>query len=266
MRCLSAIGFCGRVAPGRRATVAAVAFALALVGVAAGVARAQDAVAESGSSVSGSSWERTESVLEVPPVYHPDSSAPADGCAEDCADSIAPGAGEAPIAVAGSADDASNAAAGTADTLTDESASADDSTLGDSAPDGAGSRQQAAAGIAPYGADSSGNSSASAAENSQNDDRQQAEADRGNYVIPEAPVIIAAPIGAPIGSYAATTRIPAPIYSGARAPSPAFPSASWMPRPVPGIAPLPPMVAPVGGRFGGGFPQMPGFAIGLGHR
>jgi type III pantothenate kinase len=259
-RCLSAIVRCRRVAKGRQSTVAIVAFALTLIGAGAGAARAQDAV-ESGSSKSSSSWERVDSVLEVPPVYRPNSSAPADGCAEDCSGSITPGAGEAPVAVPGSADNTSNASAGTADTLTDESASADDSESDDSAPDDTGSRQkQAAAGIARQGADAPVDSAASVQGNDQNHDEQQAEADRGDYAIQEPPMIIVAPIG----SYAGVTALPAPIYSGAPIPSPAFPSSSWMPRPVPGLAPLPSTVPSAGGGFGGGFPRMPGFAIGLG--
>ena len=280
MRCLNAIACCGRVVAGRRAMAAIVAFALTLVGAAAGAALAQDAAAESGASKSGSSvsgcsagssWERAESVLEVPPVYRSDSSTPADGCADDCAGPIVRHAGEAPIAVPGSADNASNPAAGTADTLNDESASADVSEPDDSAPEGAVAQQQGPASVAQQGADDPGASTASVAGNGQrndrNDDQQQAEADRGDYVIQEAPVIIAAPIGAPIGSYGAITGMPAPAYSGPRAPSPGFPSASWMPRPVPGIAALPPMAVPrAGGGFGAAFPQMPGFAVGLGRR
>jgi hypothetical protein len=266
-RCLSAIVRCGRVAPGRRATVAIVAFALALIG-AAGAGHAQDAL-ESGFSKSSSSWERVDSVLEVPPVYRPNSSAPAEGCAEDCSGPINPGAGDAPIAVRGSADNASNASAGTADTPIDESASADDSMPDDSTLDDTGSRQQqAAASIAGQGAGAPGDSSASVQANDQNHDEQQAETDRGDYAIQEPPMIIVAPIG----SYAAATAFPAPVYSGAPIASPAFPSSSWMPRPVPGLAPLhgfaplPSMVPSAGRGFGGGFPRMPGLAIGLGRR
>ena len=267
-RCLGLIDRCGLAVLGRRGTIAIVAFALTLIGAATGAARAQDAV-ESDSSKLSSSWERTDSVLEVPSVYQANGSAPSDGCAEDCSGPISPSAREAPIAVPGNADNASNASAGTADTLTAEGASGDDSAPNDSALDDNGSRQQQdASGTRLPGASAPGGSAASVQGSDQNHDgqpaEQQAETDRGDYAVEqEAPVIIAAPIG----SYAPMTAIRTPLYSGAAIPSPAFPSSSWMPRPVPGLPTLPP-VFPAGaaGGFGGGFPRMGGFAVGLGRR
>jgi DNA polymerase-3 subunit gamma/tau len=221
-------------------------------------------------------------------VYGPNGSAPSDGCAEDCSGSITPGAGEAPIAVPGNADNTSNASAGTADTLTAEGASAGDSDSDDSAPDDSalddnGPRQQqdasgtAGPGAAAPGGSASGNSapggsvpgdSAAAVQgNDQNRDgqqaEQQAETDRGNYAVEEeAPVIIAAPLG----SYAPLTAVPRPLYSGAPIAPPAFPSSSWMPRPVPGLPALPPVSRGAAAGFGRGFPRIGGFAVGLGRR
>jgi hypothetical protein len=266
-RCLRLIVRCGLAVLGRRGTIAIVAFTLTLIGAATGAARAQDAV-ESDSSKLSSSWERTDSVLEVPSVYQANGSAPSDGCAEDCSGSSSPGAGEAPIAVPGDADNTSNASAGTADTLTAEGALPDDSAPNDSALDDNGSRQQQdASGTTLPGAAAPGGSAASVQGSDQNHDgqpaEQQAETDRGDYAVEqEAPVIIAAPIG----SYAPMTAIPRPLYSGAPIPSPAFPSSSWMPRPVPGLPALRPVFPGAAGGFGGGFPRMGGFAVGLGHR
>jgi len=275
-RCLSVIVRCGLVALYRRGTIAILAFALTLIGAATGAARAQDAV-ESDSSKSSSSWEPVDSVLEVPSVYRSNSSAPSDGCAEDCSGPIDPGAGEAPIAVPGNADNTSNASAGTADTLSAEGASArdstpddvaaDDSASDDSALDDNGPRQQQAAAGAVRQVTAPGGSAASVRGNDQSHDGQQAEeqaeSDRGDYAVEEAaPVIIAAPVGA----YAPTTPIPAPLYSGVRISSPAFPSSSWMPRPVPGLPALPQVFPGAAGGFGAGFPRMGGFAVGLGRR
>jgi len=257
---------------GRRGTIAMVAFALVLIGAATGAARAQEAV-EPDSSKSSSSWEPADNVLEVAPVYRPDSSAPSDGCAEDCSGSIGPAAGEAPVAVPGDADNTSNASAGTADTLTAEGASAGDSASDDAAPgdsaldDNGPQQQQAAAGVGQQGTAAPGGSVASAQANDQSRDgaqtEQQAETDRGEYAVEEeAPVIIAAPIG----PYAPMPAVAAPLYSGAPIASPAFPSSSWMPRPVPGLPALPRVFPGAPGGFGGGFPRMGGFAVGLGRR
>ncbi len=96
------------------ALAAACAFVLMLM--AADSASAQEAEA-SGSSMTvangsggsaDSSWERAESVLEVPRVYRADGSDQPDTCAEDCPNPNSANPGDparAPIAVAGTADD-----------------------------------------------------------------------------------------------------------------------------------------------------------------
>ena len=93
----------------RATAIAAAALAPIFAVLATGTSWGQD------TGKSDSSWERTESVLVVPPVYLPDTSTSADACAEDCPSSIPPAGGGTPIAVSGSADNESNASAGTAD-------------------------------------------------------------------------------------------------------------------------------------------------------
>ena len=283
MKSYSATGRCGAAVAVRRRTVvairvaAATAFALMLAVAGAGPSRAQDA------SKDGSSWDRVDSVLVLPPVYRPDAeSASADACAEDCSASSNQGLGEFPRAVAGTADNPANASAGTADNPadnpSDESATVDAST-----PDGSGSQaersgsqnqqadQQGAAGGDPQGADSLDSSLGSA----QDYEEQQAAAQElGNSGIVQAPFAI---IGAPFGPYYA----PRSAASAARAFAPArsLPaSPAWMPQPMARVAPLPSIVphgvpGAVGGfpggfygSFRGSFPHMSGFHGGFGHR
>jgi hypothetical protein len=250
---------------------AATALALMLVAGAAGTALAQDK-SKGDTSKGGSSWERIDSVLVVPPVYQPDSAVPADACAEDCPGTSSPnipnnpGMGKSPIAVAGSADDPTNASAGTADNPTDESVA-----VGGPAPDGSDLQEQQAAAAGNQPSVGSLDSSPGTAQ----DYGQQAAAQGlGNYGIGSAPYVI---IGVPVGSYNSqkTFAPAAPEFPGARS-LPASPA--WMPQPMPKVVPLPPMVAPVfqptggvfpggvSGGFHGGLPQMSGFRAGFGNR
>ena len=219
----------------RATAIAAAAFAPIFAVLATGTSLGQD------TSKSDSSWERTESVLVVPPVYLPDTSASADGCAEDCPNSIPPASGDSPIAVSGSADSESNASAGTADDPRDESVA-----VGGYAADGSDWQQEQAAAARPrQGAGDPGNPLGSVQEY----DERQAEAEqRGNYEPMQAPSLI---IAVPAGAYAAGSAASAPALSpggagvassGVAASSPSFPSASWMPQPMARIAPLPPIV------------------------
>lgn len=260
----------------RATALAAAALAPIFAVLATGTSWGQD------TGKSDSSWERTESVLVVPPVYLPDTSTSADACAEDCPSSLPPAGGGTPIAVSGSADNESNASAGTADNPSDESVA-----VGGYAPDGsdcqgeraAATRQQPGIGApdTPLGS-------------VQEYDERQAEAEqRGNYGAVQPPSVI---IAVPAGAYAASGAASAPpqspggagvASSGVAASSPSFPSASWMPQPMARIAPLPPIVphaapqtmgvfpggafpGPGAGGFGAGFSQMPGFGGGFGHR
>ena len=259
----------------RATAIAAAAFAPMFAVLATGTSLGQD------TSKSDSSWERAESVLVVPPVYLPDTSASADGCAEDCPSSIPPAAGDSPIAVSGSADNESNASAGTADDPRDESVA-----VGGYAADGSDWQQDRAAAARPQqGTGDPGNPLGSVQEY----DERQAEAEqRGNYEPMQAPsVIIAVPAGAYAASGAASAPVPSPgagvASSGVAASSRSFPSASWMPQPMARIAPLPPIVqhappqtmrvfpggalpGPGAGGFGAGLSQMPGVGGGFGHR
>jgi len=257
----------------RATAIAAAAFAPMFAVLASGTSWGQD------TSKSDSSWERTESVLVVPPVYLPDTSASADGCAEDCPSSIPPASGGSPIAVSGSADNESNASAGTADYPRDESVA-----VGGYAADGSDWQQEQAAAARPQqGTGDPGNPLGSVQEY----DERQAEAEqRGNYEPMQAPpVIIAVPARSYLASSAASASSPgaAVASSGVAAPSRSFPSASWMPQPMARIAPLPPIVqhaapqtmrvfpggtlpGPGAGGFGAGLSQMPGFGGGFGHR
>lgn len=259
----------------RATAIAAAALAPIFAVLATGTSLGQD------TSKSDSSWERTESVLVVPPVYLPDTSTSADACAEDCPNSIPPAGGGTPIAVSGSADNESNASAGTADNPRDESVA-----VGGYAPDGSDWQEEQAAAARPQqGTGAPDNLLGSVQEY----DERQAEAEqRGNYGAVQAPsVIIAAPAGAYAASGAASAPPPSPgagvASSGVAASSPPFPSASWMPQPMARIAPLPPIVphaapqtmrvfpggafpGPGAGGFGTGFSQMPGFGGGFDHR
>jgi hypothetical protein len=259
----------------RVTAIAAAALAPIFAVLATGTSLGQD------TSKSDSSWERTESVLVVPPVYLPDTSTSADACAEDCPSSIPPAGSGTPIAVSGSADNESNASAGTADNPSDESVA-----VGGYAPDGSDWQEEQAAAARPQqGTGAPDNPLGSVQEY----DERQAEAEqRGNYGAVQAPsVIIAVPAGAYAASGAASAPPPSPgagvASSGVAASSPPFPSASWMPQPMARIAPLPPIVphaapqtmrvfpggafpGPGAGGFGAGFSQMPGFGGGFGHR
>jgi hypothetical protein len=253
---------------------AATALALMLVAGAAGTSLAQDK-SKGDTSKGGSSWERTASVLVVPPVYRPESAEPADACAEDCPSMNSPnslnspdnpGMGESPIAVIGNADNPTNASAGTADNPTDESVA-----VGGSAPDLSGLQDgQVAAVDSQQSADSLDSSPGSA----QSYRQQAAGQGPGNYGIGPVPYVV---IGVPVGSSARAAS--APASAPASVPARSFPtSPAWMPQPMPEVVPLPPMVAhvfqptgggfPVGvsGGFRGGLPQMPGFPAGFGNR
>jgi hypothetical protein len=248
------------------AKLAAVALALMLVAGAAGTALAQG-TSRDGSSKDGSSWERLDSVLVVPPVYRPDSTAPADTCAEDCPGTGIPnipnnpGRGELPIAVDGSADNPTNASAGTADNPTDESVA-----VGGPAPDGSDLQEQQAAAAGNRQSVGSLDSSPGSA---QDYGQQAAAQEAGNYGIGPAPYVI---IGVPVGSYAPAKPASA---SPAAVPARSFPtsppaSPAWMPQPMPRLAPLPPMVSrgfqPTGGVFSAGLQQISGFSAGFGQR
>ena len=263
----------------RATAVAAAAFAPMFAVLVTGTSLGQD------TGKSDSSWERTESVLVVPPVYLPDTSSSADGCAEDCpSSSIPPATGGTPIAVSGSADNESNASAGTADNPRDESVA-----VGGYAPDGSDWQQEQAAAARPQQSPGGPGGPGNPIGSVQEYDERQAEAEqRGDYEPMQAPsVIIAVPAGAYAARGAASAPAPSPgagvASSGVAASSPSFPSASWMPQPMARIAPLPPIVqhaapqtirvfpggalpGPAAGGFGAGLSQMPGFGGGFGHR
>jgi len=273
MKSPSAIRRRAAVAVRRRATVAVTtaAFALMFAASMAGTSLAQD------TSKSGSSWERLDSVLVVPPVYRPDAdsgpnSGRTDGCAEDCPGADNPGIGELPTAVIGTADNPTAASAGTADNPTDQSVAVDGST-----PDGSASQPQAAATGDQQSADGLDPSVGSA----QDYQEQQAAQELGSNGIVQVPAVI---IGVPLGSYYA----PGPFAPAAPAFAPvrSLSSPAWMPQPMPRVAPLPSLVPHgVAGNIGGfhsgfpggipggfsggfntGFPQMSGFRGAFGHR
>jgi hypothetical protein len=184
----------------RVTAIAAAALAPIFAVLATGTSLGQD------TSKSDSSWERTESVLVVPPVYLPDTSTSADACAEDCPSSIPPAGGGTPIAVSGSADNESNASAGTADNPSDESVA-----VGGYAPDGSNWQEEQAAVARPQqGTGAPDNPLGSVQEY----DERQAEAEqRGNYGAVQAPSVI---IAVPAGAYAASGAASAPPPSRRR--------------------------------------------------
>lgn len=252
----------GVVAVGQRHAAAleiagAVALALMFAVATAGSSQAQDAGKD------GSSWERVDSVLVLPPVFHPDAeSAPADACALDCPDSSAKSDSESPRAVVGTADDP-----------TDESVA-----VGGIASEGSGlqdQQQTAAATGDPQGGGDLDDSLGSVSDYQ----AQQAAAAIGGYGIAQAPpMIMAAPLGPyRMPNYAPGTVAPAaPVFAPARS----LPTSSaWMPPPMTRIAPLPSMVSPGFSPTAGGFPgafygssggifqhNMSGFRAGFGRR
>jgi hypothetical protein len=255
-------------ASGRRVagaiTVAVGAFTLVFVAVMVGTSYAGDAGAD------GSNWKKVDRVLVLPQVYQSTgtANAPADVCAEDCAD---PGSAESPVAVQG-----------TADVPTDEGVAVNGPTLDESGSQ----EQQAADGGAEQSVDGLDGSIGSA----QDYQAQAAAQELGPSGIVQAPgVIIGAPtgpyiIGAPIGPYYVprTSALASPVFAPVRS----FPtSPAWMPPPMPTVVPRTSIVPPgiprtignfpggfsggfrgEGGGFRGSFGPMTGFHGGFGHR
>lgn len=242
----------------------AAALALMLAVATAGPSQAQDAAKE------GSSWERVDSVLVLPPVFQPDAEpAPADTCAQDCPDPGVQDGDESPSAVAGTADNAADPQAGTADNPTDESVA-----VGGIAPDGSDPQEEQQASVTSGNPRGSGELEDSP-EADQNSRGQRAAAERGGYAVAQAPPLI---VAVPIRPYRAPrTFAPAPpVFAPAWSP-PASPA--WMPPPMVRMAPLPSIVSrgfsPTSGGFPGAFygrsggiaqPNMPGLQAGFGSR
>ena len=265
----------GAVAVERRAAVSVTAvaatFALMFAAAMVGTSQAQDA-SKGDSSSGGSSWERVDSVLVLPPVYQAkDKSEPADTCAEDCPNLSDPGRGESPIAVAGTADNAANGSAGTADDPSSKQSDAA-AAVGGSTPGGSGSQEQQAAAAS---GDQQSAESLNPSIGSPRDYQEQQEAQElGNYSIVQAPAVI---VGAPAGLYYLPgTSVPA--ASGLAPTRSLPPSPAWMPQPMQRVVPLPSIVprgvpATVGGfpgsfagGFHGGLSPLSGFHGGFGHR
>ncbi len=267
-----------RLRSGLLVALAAAACAFALMLMAADSASAQDAET-SGSSVApadgsggsaDSSWERAESVLEVPRVYRSDAGDQPDTCAEDCPNPNGANPGDparAPIAVAGTADDPTDASAGTADDATAQSAAVNGTPSENAEPS-----QNAASGVDDQAPDNTNPNIAgsgqdgldSAVGTARDYQEQQRMAEQlGNAgMVQVAPIFIPVPVS-PFylpGSAASASSPPRSIGS---------PSV-LMPPPMPRIAPLPSIVprgfSPSVGAFrgssaagaGGGF--VPGFA------
>ena len=242
------------------ALAAAAACALVLMLMAADPASAQDAAIDTSASGSlgrtdrvegtaGSSWERTDSVLEVPPVYRSASVDQPDTCAEDCPNSGDPAKGS--IAVFGTADNASVPSAGTADDPTTQSAA-----VNGSSPQDASVEQSAGNGIDNQGLDNENPSVANAGQDgldptvgtAQEYREQQASAERlGNPgMVQIAPVFI--PV--PVSPYHSPGYLPGSVGSAPGLPRPIGAPSVLMPPPMPRLAPLPPIVPR-------GFPQGP---------
>src|SRR5690348_12669665 len=275
----------GTLAGGRRLVDAIGLFSavlvLALVVGTAGSSRAQD------EGKDGTSWEHLDSVLEVPPVYQPDTGGAPDACAEDCPASNSSATSESPTAVVGSAEDPTNPSAGISDNPPDGDAAIDGSALdvagaqaASSGPSGSRQTQEADGGSQ----DTNGLDSSLGSE--QEYEEQQAMAEElGNSCIVQMPPVI---IGAPVeqyyvpGAFAPRTFAPAGAQVPAARSLPASPA--WMPQPMARVVPLPSIVPhgvprtvtgfPGGGSggFHGGFAPAPGlhggfgFHGGFGHR
>ena len=76
-------------------------------------------------SGAGDSWQEVNRVLVVPPILKPDSVATADGCAEDCSNSINPGDPGGSVAVSGTADEPAANDAATAEDPAGETVAGD---------------------------------------------------------------------------------------------------------------------------------------------
>ncbi|HLK86029.1 MAG TPA: hypothetical protein VKT27_05925 [Candidatus Binataceae bacterium] len=246
------------------ALAAACAFVLMLM--AADSASAQEAEA-SGSSMTvangsggsaDSSWERAESVLEVPRVYRADGSDQPDTCAEDCPNPNSANPGDparAPIAVAGTADDPTAQSAAVNGTPSENAEPSQNAASGvdDQAPDNTNPN------IAGAGQDSLDSAVGTA--------RDYQEQQRMAEQLGNAGTVAVAPIFIPVP--ASPYYLPGSAASASAPPRSIGSPSVLMPPPIPRIAPLPSIVprgfSPGVGAFAGssaagsgGF--VPGFA------
>jgi hypothetical protein len=242
----------------RSASILAAAVLLAIVictAVLPCTAGAQD-------SAGGDSWQEVDRVLVVPPVYPPDSPTAADGCAEDCSNSVNPADPGGSVAVSGTADEPA-------------------------AKDAQAAEDPAGETVAAGGAADAG----PAFPDAQVPDSSQVEADNGIGSIQEyqqqelsdhiaAGPIVQVPqpviVPAPMAAYSVTGASPPRV--SAVVPQPLSNSTAWMPPPIGRPMPLPSIVSrglprasvsipgSSSAGFRGGFGAMSGFRGGFGHR